>query len=820
MMAIPVSGQVVPRVLRTVVVAAIAFAALGVLLQRFAPLGPVSPGKSTFYTSANVVVVTRRFTPANVAVYTFLRGREAGILPGDRIEYSRMPLDERYGDNQDGLRPAPIGKSVAYIVEYHGERRVVRLAALRPEFARWPSREAFLDLWSDLKLSAFAAIICALVLLGAALVLIRPASLTVAFLFLVASYSAVMPWGLFFLPPQAYAAVMAVSDTLAGLGPVGFLALALYLSSKRPVRSRQVIAAGALLLAVIVAPIAISDIFELMLGIRPAWPIAGWASFLALWFAYLAGIMLLLKVIANGAAPRTLRLLAGLLLAIGSMKLFFAIMIGTNTWYFANLPAVVMNRWPSTNHFSFPQWFATFFTPFQYLVPLGSLIAFYMIVRSKIVDTGPVLSRMIASIIIVLLVAVLFTLANIAFASDFPGYVLLVPIEIVAALAVGYWLSGLRDLAGSLSLASTDAWNSWATGYPRDERDGLAYSLRLAERTRRHGVIAEVRAQIAFSSWRDGDDAEFERNADALVRLLGTRNMRGLRGFALAATSAYNDLCFKAGDLPEWRARSALLLCARTDDAAVARQYAGEALASADGSGLASLRVLALVAVAETSPERRKDSLERAHAIARDAGWSALSKSILALRANSRDIGILQPFVEVRLRKSRPARPAFEISFFNAELRQNGTCIPLAENELELLLTVASAPAGANDMDLMDDLWPESDGDAARNAFRVCLYRLRKKSGDARIVARLGKGYVVHPWADVDLWRFQSLIAVCRERDGRDCGPELRDLCDALRGGKGRRATLGEWFHRFEQLLSERLDEAERLLDRVVSRRA
>src|SRR5580704_15820917 len=103
MMAIPVSGQVVPRVLRTVVVAAIAFAALGVLLQRFAPLGPVSPGKSTFYTSANVVVVTRRFTPANVAVYTFLRGREAGILPGDRIEYSRMPLDERYGDNQDGL---------------------------------------------------------------------------------------------------------------------------------------------------------------------------------------------------------------------------------------------------------------------------------------------------------------------------------------------------------------------------------------------------------------------------------------------------------------------------------------------------------------------------------------------------------------------------------------------------------------------------------------------------------------------------------------------------------------------------------------------
>lgn len=35
---------------------------------------------------------------------------------------------------------------------------------------------------------------------------------------------------------------------------------------------------------------------------------------------------------------------------------------------------------------------------------------------------------------------------------------------------------------------------------------------------------------------------------------------------------------------------------------------------------------------------------------------------------------------------------------------------------------------GANGVDLIDDLWPESDGGAARYAFRVRVHRLRKKS--------------------------------------------------------------------------------------------
>jgi hypothetical protein len=445
---------------------------------------------------------------------------------------------------------------------------------------------------------------------------------------------------------------------------------------------------------------------------------------------------------------------------------------------------------------------------------LGPLLALYVMIRARVADTGPVLSRLVAYVIIVLLLIAAFVVANVAFAPVFPYAAAIVPIEILAAIVIGYWVSGLRDVAGSVSLASVDAWNAWAKGHAREERDALTQSLGLAQRTRRPGIIAEVRALMAFSAWRDGNEGEFERNAGALQHQLGRRNLRGLAGFASAATSADDELRFDHGDLPEWRARAALVLCARTNDAQRAQQLATNALACADSAGLASLQVLASIAVAETGSGRRNASLERAHAIARDAGWPALSKSILALRANARDIGILQPFVDVRLRKSRPARPAFEVSFFNGELCANGARVPLLAKELELLLAVASAQTGINDADLIDTVWPEADGDAARNAFRVCLHRLRKNADDARIVMRVGKGYVVHPSADVDLWRFQALISAYRESAGRNGADGLREMCDALRAGEGRRATLGEWFYRFEQMLNRKLDEAERLSGR------
>ena len=189
-------------------------------------------------------------------------------------------------------------------------------------------------------------------------------------------------------------------------------------------------------------------------------------------------------------------------------------MVENNSWYFANLPAAAINRWIPARSLDLPhqfliiqrsgwmipRWWGIPYLAAIILKPLSSLLAFYLIVRSKIVDTGPVLSRMVAYVVIVLLVVALFTLANAVFGQVFPGYALLVPIEILAALVIGYWVSGLRDLASCYQSRVSMLGVLGRKGHPRDERDALTHSLRLAQRTRRPGVIAEVHAQIAFSS--------------------------------------------------------------------------------------------------------------------------------------------------------------------------------------------------------------------------------------------------------------------------------------------------------------------------------
>jgi len=781
--------------LRTLVVAAVTVTALGLSLPNLLEsTNPLSLGGFDFYTSANVVD------------YAGPRAAAAGISPGDRIDYFLMPPAARYGNPQDGLREPAAGKKFSFIVDHRGTRRV---ATLPVESIRWRAD------WDAaavlLRLTAQKALFFVLVLLASALVLIRPTPLTAA-LFLFAAGNGVMPLMYSFLPAAGYAGVMAVDDTLAGLGAIGFLGLAWYLDPRQGARTRLAIGIGALLLFIVVIPIATSDVLELVAGLRPAWPIAGWASFCAVWLCYTAGILLLLRVAASGTVSRGLRLLAILLAVVGALTILdWTSTAQLNTWYFANLPGAAMNRGVMPDHeLLLPIWLYTGSTFLLRL--LGALFAFYLIIRTGIADAGPVYRRIIAYVIVALVVVVAFSLANVGLVPRFSSYTLIVPIEAFVALAIGYWFSGLRDLAGCLSLSCVDASTAWANGRTQDERDALTQALCLAQRTRRLGMIAEVRAQIAFSSWRNGEDGAFEQKADALQHVLRGRRMRGIGAFADAATSGEAGLRFGEADLAEWKARASLILCTRTSDADRARQFALSALADADRTGMPSLQVLASVAVAETCADRRNSALERAHAIARDAGWPALSKSILALRANARDIGILQTFVDVRLRKSRPARAMFGVSFFEAALNVDAARVPLSEKQLELLLTVASSRAGINDNALLDALWPESEGDAARNSLRVCLHGLRKNAGDARIITRVGKGFVLHPWAEVDLWQLQSAISTYREVGGRENEQKLSALCVALRAGEGPRATLGEWFFRFAQLLNRKLDEAERLL--------
>ncbi len=137
-----------------------------------------------------------------------------------------------------------------------------------------------------------------------------------------------------------------------------------------------------------------------------------------------------------------------------------------------------------------------------------------------------------------------------------------------------------------------------------------------------------------------------------------------------------------------------------------------------------------------------------------------------------------------------------EVSFVNVTVRSYGKVVSLRESERALIFAIAHDPAPRSSEQLGDMLWPDLDGDAAANTFRVCLHRLRRSMGDPQNVVRLQRGYRLRPGSVVDLW---SIGATLRELSTKAnlTEPErarVAGIHAGLRGGRSVRAAQSEWF--------------------------
>lgn len=71
---------------------------------------------------------------------------------------------------------------------------------------------------------------------------------------------------------------------------------------------------------------------------------------------------------------------------------------------------------------------------------------------------------------------------------------------------------------------------------------------------------------------------------------------------------------------------------------------------------------------------------------------------------------------------------------------------------------------GVSAMELADKLWPDSDGDTARNSLQVAIYRLRRLLGsDAAVVVQDRRVCLDHGLCWADLWAFaeEAEVALC-----------------------------------------------------------
>src|SRR3954469_6282767 len=83
---------------------------------------------------------------------------------------------------------------------------------------------------------------------------------------------------------------------------------------------------------------------------------------------------------------------------------------------------------------------------------------------------------------------------------------------------------------------------------------------------------------------------------------------------------------------------------------------------------------------------------------------------------------------------------------------------------------------------LIDALWGEAPPATAHKIVQVYVSRLRKQLGDARLVTR-APGYLLRAEpAELDLGRFERLVAEARRADARTAAEKLRDALAMWRG--------------------------------------
>jgi hypothetical protein len=215
------------------------------------------------------------------------------------------------------------------------------------------------------------------------------------------------------------------------------------------------------------------------------------------------------------------------------------------------------------------------------------------------------------------------------------------------------------------------------------------------------------------------------------------------------------------------------------------------------------LEFLALIALAEFDAGERARLYERAQSCCKRLGSLWLLESVRALASGKSYNKSLDAFVNKRLRAPRSARPTLEIRFADASVRAYGATVELRPRELALLLTIAQTREGASFERLADILWPDLDGDAARNVLHVTLHRLRKALSDEAAITRTASRYRLRDGAVVDAWDMRTLLAAAdsgtlNERERRHLGEAI----EALRSGRQSRPNDQEWFLEIERMIA------------------
>lgn len=315
--------------------------------------------------------------------------------------------------------------------------------------------------------------------------------------------------------------------------------------------------------------------------------------------------------------------------------------------------------------------------------------------------------------------------------------------------------------------------------------------------------VAFYEAEATFGAWFAGEDDEFVQHAFALETAVEREGVRGFAFFAACARGRAGEP--QPADQTKWVASGCLIAAANAADGATALRYADMARESAAISRAVFHQVLAALAVAELNPARRRMLRAEAASLARRIDAAELQDAVDAL-ARGEHGGFLEPFLQrFRSDAAETARRGLTVELVTGRVVRDGQPVTLAEREHALLTAVAMRPEAVSRDRLTDLLWPDLGESAARNAFHVCLHRLKSRLADDNVIVRTREGYRLGNDVRVDLWEIERALAALRTDGPLDArhAAGLRELYDRVRATRPPKFEAWEWFEQTERHLRE-----------------
>ena len=339
------------------------------------------------------------------------------------------------------------------------------------------------------------------------------------------------------------------------------------------------------------------------------------------------------------------------------------------------------------------------------------------------------------------------------------------------------------------------------------ERERIARALEIAHAAGLRNFIAFFEAEAAFGAWLAGDDAALARHAAALDAAVERDGVRGFAFFAAVACGRHAEPL--RHDHPEWVARAYLLAAANAvdaGDAAAARHHTLRARELAAGRQGPFVGVLGALALAEIDASQRAALCAHAATLARSIDADELHDAVDAV-THGGDGAFLAPFL--RRYRGDPGRATagsgIVVELVTGRVLRDGQPVTLAEREHALLTAIAIRPEAVARDRLTDVLWPNLGESAARNAFHVCLHRLKARLGDDDVVMRTREGYRLGSDVRVDLWEIEHALGALRSHGSLSAerAAQLRGLYDRVRAARPARLEAWEWFDQTERRLRE-----------------